>query len=43
MHSLFNFNDTEFVNYLLEDNYIFNFLPKSIFKEIIKKDNFSND
>ena len=43
MHSLFNFKDKDFINFIMEDNYVLNLVPKNFLEKILKKDVFDND
>ena len=43
LHSLFNFKDKDFLNFLMDDNYIFQLIPKKFFQKIVKKEVFDND
>ena len=43
MHSLFNFKDKDFINFIMEDNYVFNLSPKKFIEKILKKEVFKND
>ena len=43
LHSLFDFKDKDFLNFLMDDNYIFELIPKKFFQKIVKKEVFDND
>lgn len=43
VHSLFNFKDKDFINFIMEDNYVLNLVPKNFLEKILKKDVFDSD